>query len=542
MIDVLARAALQRRLNRVANEAGGVHRVVAVAGVDRELLAALGVLDVDGRRQAADDVRRRRRGDLDRVLGLRADHGDGVNAQIGVVERDVDRVGRGAAEVAHGHVVGAPLRVERDALDAAHVGRAREPPQHAGAGEQALDLEGLVVRAAEGIDLVDARPALDAVEAVVPSALEEVVAVAHVDGVDALAAGDHIPVRAAEHRVRGVRAVDHVSAGAAVERERDHRPGVAGCVDEVEATTAEHRQPVVARAGVLDLDLRGKAVDAQDAIQRPDGDVVEAVGALDVDLVALAGEKAEVDAEVANPGRAEVADVDQVRPAGGVDFERLEGCGVRGRAGVARDAQLRAVALERELLGLGVADRTQRVRAGLPVDLVEAVALHQRVVAAAEQHGVVATAGVDGIGVGTGGDRLGGGPAEHGVGAQAGLDRHLFGERVGDPDRVRAGTRADRDLAECRTVEVEAVDIERAGGEGADRDRVGGAVAGDGQRVAGDGGDDGRVRGGGKRERSEDGKDRDSEHGAHPCARRALAVWVSSLNVTAAAAWPAPAP
>ena len=63
--------------------------------------------------------------------------------------------------------------------------------------------------------------ALDAVDAVRRAAREAVVAVAQVDRVVALAAGDDVAVGPAEQRVGGVGAVEHVLAGAAVERERD---------------------------------------------------------------------------------------------------------------------------------------------------------------------------------------------------------------------------------------------------------------------------------------------------------------------------------
>ena len=147
-------------------------------------------------------------------------------------------------------------------------------------------------------------------------------------------------------------------------------------------------------------------------------------------------------------GRRQVADVDQVLAARGVDVERLDGRGV-GRRGprVARDARLAVEALQRELLGVGRPRGDQPVLAALPVDGVEAVALEDRVVARAEDDPVVAAAGCDLVAVVAGRDQLGRRPADHRVGARAGLDRRLLGQRVLDVDGVGAGARADRDLA-----------------------------------------------------------------------------------------------
>ena len=78
----------------------------------------------------------------------------------------------------------------------------------------------------------------------------------------------------------------------------------------------------------------------------------------------------------------------------------------RRRPRVERDPRLRAVGLQRELLGLGGADGAQRVLAGAAVERVEALALQRGVVAVAEQDAVVAAARLDEVGVVAGGDRL----------------------------------------------------------------------------------------------------------------------------------------
>ena len=82
----------------------------------------------------------------------------------------------------------------------------------------------------------------------------------------------------------------------------------------------------------------------------------------------------------------QVADVDQVLPARGVDVERLDGRGVGRRgAGVARDPRLAVEGLQRELLRVGRPGGEQPVLAALAVDGVEPVALERRVVARAEE-------------------------------------------------------------------------------------------------------------------------------------------------------------
>ena len=102
------------------------------------------------------------------------------------------------------------------------------------------------------------------------------------------------------------------------------------------------------------------------------------------------------------------------------------------------------------------------------------------VVACAEEERVVARAGQHEIGVVARGDQLGAAPADHEVGACAGLDRRRLGiaERaVGlvDADVVRPGARADRDAGEGAAVEAEVgaagVDLERAGSVGREPQR-----------------------------------------------------------------------
>ena len=116
-----------------------------------------------------------------------------------------------------------PNGCDGDVLDAAHVGRAREPVEDAGARQQALDLDRLVVAVPDALSWsMPAPPSMRSMPSARPR-VSEVVAVAQVDAVVALAAGDDVGVRAAEQRVGGVGAVEDVLAGAAVERERDLR-------------------------------------------------------------------------------------------------------------------------------------------------------------------------------------------------------------------------------------------------------------------------------------------------------------------------------
>ena len=476
--------------------------------------------------QPADGLRRPVRRHPDRVDLLRPDDSERVDAEVGGVERDVDGRGRGAAEVAHGHVVGAAERREVDPLDAGHLGRAGEAVQDARAVEQAGHFEAVVARAADGGDEVAARAALDAVDPVRRTAREPVVAVAEVDDVVAAAAGHDVLIRPAEQRVGGVRAVDHILLGAAVEREADLRADGAVRVDEVDSAAAEDRQSVIAGARVPDPDQRVQALDPEGLEERAHGDVVEAVGAVDGDLVARAVEQAEVGVDVQHGRVRQVADVDQVLPAGGVDVECLDRRAVgRGGTGVAGDPRLAVEALQGELLAIGRPRGQQPVGAALAVDGVEPVALRRGVVACAEEDGVVARAGRHLVAVVAGRDQLRARAADHGVGAGAGLDRRRLRQGVLDVDGVVTRARADRDLVERRAVEVErrtaGVDLQRAGGDQPQRDAVGGTVAGDGQRVAGDHGQDRGLGGAGERDRGDRCEEGDSEHRGTVRSRRA---------------------
>ena len=304
-------------------------------------------------------------------------------------------------------------------LDAAQLGRPLEAVEHARGGEQPEHVDEVVRLGAGGHQPIVPRTALDVVGAVRAAAAEAVVAVAEVDGVVASPAGHHVPVRAAAQRVRPVAAVEDVDAGAAVERDRDPRGGRVLGHDEVDVAAPEDRHAIVVHRGVADPDVRVQALHAHVVEERAGVDVVEAVGPLDGDLVARAVGGAEVGVEAQQLGRPEVAEVDEVLPAGGDHVERLDAGGVGRRAGVAGHAELGAVGLDGELLGLVRADRLQRVLAQLTVELVEAVALDHGVVAVAQRDAVVAAAGVDEVGVVAGRDRLGARAAGDGVGAGA---------------------------------------------------------------------------------------------------------------------------
>ena len=115
-----------------------------------------------------------------------------------------------------------------------HVGRAGEAVEQPGARQQALHLDEVVALRARRAELVEAAAALDAVLAVGHGAAEPIVAVAQVDDVVALAAGDDVLARTAEHPFGGVRAVEDVLVGPAVEGERDPRPDGVVRGDEVD--------------------------------------------------------------------------------------------------------------------------------------------------------------------------------------------------------------------------------------------------------------------------------------------------------------------
>ena len=303
---------------------------------------------------------------------------------------------------------------------------------------------------------------------------EAVVAVAEVDAVIALAAGDHVRVRAAAQRVGGVRAVDDVRARAAVERQRDPLADGSIGADEVDAAAAEDRQAVVWWRARSRSDDRGPEPSTRTvSMNGRIADVVEAVAALDVDLrrarrPAARGRCRRCSTAESLRSPMSIRSCPPAAPTSSVSTAVLSV--VAGWAG----ADSRAIrALPSKACSVNSSESEDPAANSRSFPLWPSTVSNPSppehgVVARAEDDGVVAAAGRHLVAVVAGRDQLGAGPADHGVGARAGGDRRRLGQGVGDLDGVVAGARADVDLRERRAVEARPVDLERGGrGRGA---------------------------------------------------------------------------
>ena len=266
------------------------------------------------------------------------------------------------------------------------------------------------------------------------AAREAVVAVAQVDGVVALARRViDVRVGAAEQRVGGVGAVEHVRAGAAVERERDPLADAASAL----MKSMPPRPKTVRRSSVGAA--RSRSGSSGPGPRRARSSMNGRTPMLSKPSVpwtwiwSRAPSSSPRSASTReHAGVAQVADVDQVLPAGGVDVERLDGGAVGGRgAGVACDPRLAVEGLQRELLRRPPTRRRAAGPCPLWPSTVSKPSPWKTVSSPAPRRtGVVAAAGRDLVAVVAGRDQLGAGPADDGVGARAGLDRRRLGQRV----------------------------------------------------------------------------------------------------------------
>ncbi len=418
--------------------------IVFTEGVDDQaVIGRLRVGDVDPRRQADHRRRGAGTGNVDVIDAVRAVDDDRVRLGIaGGAPEDAREVAGelddiGARQIADGDRVGSADGVEVDGLDVVEIHHdvaevARE--QHAlTVGRR---LEDLVAVAAVEQHRVGVRLALDDIAAVARIPLERVVPAAEEGDVVALLTVDDIVVATAEEHVLAIAAEDRVAARTAVHGDLDQGGQVPG---------------------------GGEAVFAAIGIEH------EILGRADVD-----GERCRID-----PVEPHACPVGR----GGEDL------------GPAAAVDLHGVGATAALVEVGVVARVpdHRVVAAPAEDLIVGVASGERVLARSAEQRVKATAAVDGVvaslaeeqvATRAAAERVPAGAAEE-VGAgqcavrlvegdhvAAALAEHLNECGVGDGRRAAA----DRDRA--------VVHEQVAGGVAAHGERVGAAVAEDGEHTA----------------------------------------------------------
>src|SRR5262249_35776597 len=160
----------------------------------------------------------------------------------------------------------------------------------------------------------------------------------------------------------------------------------------------------VGLVGMIDGHLRRKAVDDDLAADRSDGDGVIAASAVDGDAVDLAvadgpaERRGQVDGDLLDVRARELADVDGVGFAAGVEFDALDVVEVHGDVrDIAEEAH--PLAIGRDVDGLGDVGAVEDERVGPAPAFDDVVAVAriplEGVVAGAEEGGVVALVAVD---------------------------------------------------------------------------------------------------------------------------------------------------
>src|SRR5262249_51150103 len=188
------------------------------------------------------------------------------------------------------------------------------------------------------------------------------------------------------------------------------------------------------------------------------------VGGRAVDLHLVGGEvaAAEVDVDVLHVGRAQIADIDGVGTAEGLEVDVLDAVGVHGDVGdVAGESEAVAVRREGDVLGDVGAVEAHRVGAGVAFDRVAAVARvpDERVVTGAERTLIGAAVAVDDVVAAAAEKCLRTAATGEVVVAVAAVEdrRDRVGEdavRVVDPHDVVAARGVDDDVGHAGALEV----------------------------------------------------------------------------------------
>ncbi|HEU0033953.1 MAG TPA: hypothetical protein VFQ53_25165 [Kofleriaceae bacterium] len=448
-----------------------------------------------------------------------------------IARREVDRHRgrRRARERVHRQPIGAAARADVDALERREIeaDRADVAGQHEVAAGR-VQIERLAdVRAGEH-ERVTAEAAIDHVARVAGIPRRDVVAVAELHGVRAEPALDAIGARATDQQVGAgttgdlvgtlaaidrercehrARRHDRVVTGEPAQRHRDRRRGrdervIAAAVVQHGGAIGEREHRVrsrrsvdvhaIARVAVDDEPVeRGLAVrhaylgrpTGRDECHAIESDVegVRCRRAGDRDRVDLtvgsAERRRDIDVDLGDRGRGEIADRDAIAAARGRDRDPIDRVQIEDdRGDVARQPHVIADRSERDLLVRASHPHVERVEAVVALDHVATAARHPHdgVVAGTGHDRVVAEPAVEDVVAGASDERLDADPADERVVACPALERDLLliGERpdrLVDAQHVVASATVDDDPLESRAIELEVraaivtdVDDERA--------------------------------------------------------------------------------